>query len=122
MQVRIREKRGLEVRELVARYLPKAQESEIDEFREFAGWTLKRRLRTMLFNGFREDARQTIRQFKDLFAWWLRCSVYILTIFPGITSAGMQWISWLKHAAGLNRQVTRRYKKSETKKHTKDND
>lgn len=116
--LRIKEKRGLEVRQLVARYLPRARELNVETFRQFAGWQLKRRIRTMLFNGFGEDARQTIRDFGELFSWYVRWGVLVLAAFPRATSAAMRAISWIKHAVGLNRHVTRRYGKNEVDRHT----
>ncbi|MHC5183928.1 MAG: glycosyltransferase family 2 protein [Planctomycetota bacterium] len=116
--LRLKEKRGLEIRELVARYLPRADELGVgDIFQKFAGQILQRRLKTMLFNGFGEDARETLRDFKELFSWYVRWGGYMLALFPRTTSAVMWGISWLKQATGLKKQVTRRYVRSEAKKH-----
>ncbi|MBW8035098.1 MAG: glycosyltransferase family 2 protein, partial [Planctomycetes bacterium] len=105
---RVNEKHGVGVRELVARHLELADKAGTGrEFRPFAAAELKRRLRSMLFNGFGEDARVTLRDFGFLFSWYVRWGGRLLATFPKATSAGMRSISWFKHAAGLNRKVTR---------------
>lgn len=120
--LRIMEKRGIEIRELVARYLPIAQELEVaDVFQEFAGQILRKRLRTMLFNGFGEDARETLRDFGELFSWYVRWGGFWLALFPKTTSAAMRGISWVKYAVGMNKQVNRRYGRAEVEKYTKNN-
>lgn len=120
VKFRLQEKRGVEIRQLIARHLPIAKEFGVDEvFRRFAGKQLKRRLQTMLFNGFGADARETLREFRQLFPWYICWGGYVLALFPKATSEGMRAISWVKHTAGLNRQVTRRYGRSEVEKHTK---
>lgn len=121
VELRILEKRGIEIRELVARYLPKARKLGVDNtFERFAAWILQRRLRTMLFNGFGEDACDTLRDFGFLFSWHIRLGGQLLAMFPKTTSAGMRGISWVKHAVGLNKHVTRRYGRAKTEKHTGD--
>ena len=116
---RLNEKRGAGIRELVARHLQEAEEcGTLDEFRPFAAAELKRRLKSMLFNGFGTDARETLQEFSGLFPWYFRWGAYMLALFPRTTSASMRGISWVKHKLKLNRQVTRRYKKSDVEKHT----
>ncbi len=116
---RVNEKRGRGIRELIARHLVLAAKMDaLNDFKPYARHELKRRLRTMLFNGFGSDARDTVRDFSDLFPWWICQGVYVLTIFPGTTSTVMQWISSIKHALKLNRHVTRRYRRATVEKHT----
>ena len=76
-------------------------------------------MRTMLFNGFGDDARQTVRQFGKLFPWYIRWSVYTLTVFPKLTSAAMRSISSAKRLLKLNRHVTRNYSQADIDKHVK---
>lgn len=114
---RLYEKRGVEMRELIRKHLKLAEEKGcLDEFRPFAAAELKRRLRTMLFNGFGADARATVRKFGGLFSWYVRWGGYVLALFPKTTSAAMRSISWVKHAVGLG-QVTRKYSQAETNKY-----
>ncbi|MBW8015237.1 MAG: glycosyltransferase family 2 protein [Planctomycetes bacterium] len=121
VKLRLQEKRGVEIRQLVARHLPIAEEFGMSElFVRFAGKQMRRRLRTMLFNGFGEDARETLRDFGFMFSWYVRWGAWLLAAFPKATSAAMRGISWIKHAAGLNKHVTRRYGRAETEKHTVD--
>jgi len=120
VKFRLQEKRGVEMRQLVAKHLPIAKEFGVDEvFRRFAGKQLKQRLKTMLFNGFGDDAKETLRDFGELFSWYVRWGGYVLALFPKTTSGGMRSISWFKHAMGLG-HVTRRYGRSEVVKHTSD--
>ncbi len=114
---RIYEKRGIWMRELIARHLKLAErEGALEEFRRFAACEMLRRLRTMIYNGFKQDARETIIQFKDFFPKYIRIGAYILTIFPGLTSRLFYTYTRIKLALKLNRQSTRNYKRSEIKK------
>ncbi len=111
------------MRELIAKHYILAEENgAMDCFKVYAEWELKRRLQTMLFNGFGEDARQTLRDFGGLFSWYVRWGGRLLATFPKTTSAAMRSVSWFKQAMGLKRQVTRRYGRSEVEKHTEKRD
>ena len=71
----------------------------------------------MLYNGFKQDARQTIKQFPMLFKWHTKYIAYLLTIFPDLTSFLAYSYSSLKRKLGLTKQVTRNYSRKEVKKY-----
>jgi len=115
---RMQEKRGVEIRELATRHLPMAEQFGVSNvFKPFLAKQLKGRMRSMLFNGFGDDARDTVRRFKKLFPWYLRWGVLSLTVFPKLTSAGMRSISAGKRWLKLNRHVTRHYSQADVDKH-----
>jgi glycosyltransferase involved in cell wall biosynthesis len=116
-------KRGEQIRELIARHLEPAKAANMaEEFRPLAAKVLKESLLTMLYRGFGSDARKTVSQFSDLFAWHWRMGTYMLTIFPNATAGILQTIIYLAHKLGLERQVSRRWVyKQEPQKKPKNN-
>jgi len=112
--LRLASKRGVEVRELVARHLKLSQgEGCLDEFKSYAKTVLRNSLRTTLFHGLKDDARDCVAKFPDMFSWYIRYAVVLLTVFPRLTSGLMRTISYLRRALGLKREVTRRYSQAE---------
>ena len=110
-QRRLEAKRGIIVRELIARHLRLADEqNRLDEFRPFAAKELRESLLGTLFRGFKDDARETVSRFGDLFPWYWRWGTYVLTVLPRCTAVALQAIAYLVHCLGLERQVTRRWK------------
>jgi hypothetical protein len=111
---RVTGKRGEDARKLVNRHLKLAEENgALAEFKPLAKKVMKKSLISTVFNGFKNDARETIRQFSDLFPRSWRFSAYLLTIFPGVTAFTARKILRLGLALKLDRQVTRRQAYSE---------
>ena len=120
VKFRLEEKKGEFFRKLVAKHLSIAKDFGMRElFGEFARKQLLKRVKSMLYNGFGEDAKKTVRQFGYLFPKWICWGIYLLAVFPKATAAGMRGISWVKHVTKLNRQVTRRYSQTEIENQVK---
>jgi len=106
----LKDTRGQDARRLVAKHIDLAKKyGDTPQFMPFAASFLFRILRTTLFNGFKEDARDIIKVFRNLFSWRLRFVVYVLTVFPSLTSALMRTFSCFRHKLGLKAEVTRPY-------------
>jgi glycosyltransferase involved in cell wall biosynthesis len=94
-ELRLYAKRGVYFRKMVSQHLPLAEKSGcLEEYKAFARQVLKRTLKKILFHGHKQDARETVTVFKDLFAWYWRFSTYI--------------------CLGLESEVTRRWARSKT--------
>jgi glycosyltransferase involved in cell wall biosynthesis len=110
VKLSLQDKRGEQIRELVARHLELAKAANMsEEFRPLAANVLKEALKEMLYHGFGSDARKTVGQFSNLFAWHWRLGTYMLTIFPKAATAILQTIIYLMHKLGMERQVSRRW-------------
>jgi glycosyltransferase involved in cell wall biosynthesis len=116
---RIESKKGADDREIIARHLELSKEAgDFLQFRPYAFRILRRILLTTLFNGYNEDARKTVAQFRNMFPWYWRMGAYILSTFPKATSAAAKSAAYLTYKLGLERQITRRWlrgKKTNTK-------
>jgi glycosyltransferase involved in cell wall biosynthesis len=109
-QLRMESKRGAETRELIARHLKLAEENKmLAEFTPVAKQVLRDSLLTTIFRGFKEDSRATVREFKELFAWYLRVAVYLLTVFPKATSTAIRTAAYLRYKLGIERDISRRW-------------
>lgn len=94
--------------DLVVRHLSIAKEKgDINEFRPFASMSLRESLLAMLYYGYKQDARDMVKQFRELFGWHWRLGTYLLTVFPRLTSAAAKTILYLVSKSGLSRQVSR---------------
>jgi glycosyltransferase involved in cell wall biosynthesis len=123
VKLSLQDKRGEQIRELVSRHLELAKAANMSEqFRPLAAKVLREALKSMLYRGFGSDARKTVSQFSDLFAWHWRLGTYITTIFPNATASILQAIIYLVHKLGLERQVSRRwvYRQQPQNKSTQD--
>jgi glycosyltransferase involved in cell wall biosynthesis len=110
----VRDKRGRDACNLVARHLELADKfGSADEFIPFASHFLRGILRTTLFHGFKDDARYIVATFPALFPRRVRLLVILLTTCPRFTSALMRAISYLRRVLGLRRDITRRYSHAE---------
>jgi len=109
-QLRLYAKRGVYFRKMISRHLPLAEKSgHLEEYKTFAQQILKRTLKKIIFHGHKQDARETVRQFKDLFPWYWRFSAYALTIFPVLTSNILHSIMYIRYFLGLEDAVSRRW-------------
>ena len=110
VKLSLEDKRGEQIRELVLRHLELAKAANMsEEFRPLAAKVLTEALKSMLYRGFGSDARITVSQFGNLFAWHWRLGTYMSTIFPNATAAILQAIIYLAHKLRLERQVSRRW-------------
>lgn len=109
-KLRMESKRGAETRELIARHLKLAEENKmLAEFTPVAKQVLRDSLLTTIFRGFKEDSRVTVREFKDLFTWYIRAAVYLLTVFPKVTSNAARAGAYIWHKLGMEQDVSRRW-------------
>jgi glycosyltransferase involved in cell wall biosynthesis len=105
---RLAAKRGEDARKLVARHLKLADEQDsLAEFTPLAKKVLRKSLITTVHYGFKDDARETIKRFPDLFPWPWRFATYLLTVFPRVTAITTRILLRLGHELRLERQVTR---------------
>ena len=106
---RLEAKRGINARELIGRHVQLARELGVDEaFERFAGKYVRKILLTTLVHGFKEDARVTVRQFRELLPWHWQVATYVLTVCPRLTSLVAKNVVRLAEVVGLQREVTRR--------------
>jgi glycosyltransferase involved in cell wall biosynthesis len=96
--------------DLIGRHLKLAAElGRLEAFRPLAAVQLKRWMRGMLFD--RRQAgqiRRILEEFPDLLAFRVRCSYYLLTIFPSVTSVGCHTLSKIVRLFGLRRRAIRK--------------
>jgi hypothetical protein len=110
VRLSLEDKRGDDIRKLITRHLELAKAANMsEEYRPLATKILKEALLEMLYRGFGSDARTTVRQFNNLFAWHWRLGTYLLTIFPNAAAGILQTTVFLAHKLGLERQVSRRW-------------
>ena len=110
VRLSLEDKRGEDIRKLITRHLGLAKAANMnEEFKPLAAKILKDALLAMLYRGFGSDARATVSQFNDLFAWYWRLGTYLLTVFPNVTAGVSQAVIYLAHKLGLERQVSRRW-------------
>ncbi|MHC4075399.1 MAG: glycosyltransferase family 2 protein [Planctomycetota bacterium] len=116
---RLKGKRGLQSRELIAKHLEMAKQNNcLRTFEPYARRILIDKIFTMLYHGFKQDTRDTVKQFSAIVPSYCRLAVYLLSIFPKATSTAAKSAAYLVYRLGLERQVTRRWlrrKKTNTK-------
>lgn len=109
-RLRCREKRGEDVRVLVARHLELAKAHDmLEEFKPVAKRFLRLQLITTLYHGFQAESRLIVSEYKDFFPWYWRVATYILTTFPKLTSAMAKALAYARYKLGLEREVSRRW-------------
>jgi glycosyltransferase involved in cell wall biosynthesis len=114
LELVFKDARYKDARRLMVKHLLLAKQAGDEAcFRPFALSYVKQILQTTLFNGFKEDARETIKLFGELLTWYERRGAYALTTIPALTSAGMRCISAIRHFLGLNKELSRRYSRSQ---------
>ena len=103
-------KRGGQARQLIAKHLKlSAEHGALERFRPLAKRLLVRSLQTCLYHGFRREALTIVREFRDIFPWYWRIGVYVLTILPPVTSAVLRSTAYLRYRMGLEKDVSRRW-------------
>jgi len=99
---------GRDSRKLTARHLAIAKEKgSIKEFRPFIAVRLRASLLQVLFCGYKQEARDMVNQFPELFPWYWRLATYLLTIFPKVTSTAAKITVYLVNKSRLKRQIRR---------------
>jgi glycosyltransferase involved in cell wall biosynthesis len=110
INIRWQRKKGGSLRELIVRHMQLAkEEGSLNEFKPYAEKLLRESLVTNIYRGFKEDARVTVRQFPEVFPWYWRLGVYILTTFPKVTSRVAQTLAHIGHLLRFEEQITRRW-------------
>jgi len=113
---RLSSKRGINERAVMNRHLELARElGTISVFRPLAVRILRRTLLAAIYNGYKADARETVGQLRELFGWHWRLGTYLLTVFPGVTSAVLKTLAYICYLLGFEKLVTRRW--SYSRKH-----
>jgi len=109
-QLRLASKRGRQVWDLMDRHVALSKNSgAFEHFRPIARQFLRESLMTMLYHGFAADARQTIRRFREFFAWHWRVGTYMLTVCPGLSSRLLRAAAYVGHRLKLEKEVSRRW-------------
>ena len=109
-KLRLAAKHGRDAQKMIARHLELAKEQGmLEEFKPMAKKILRSRLLTTVYSGFKDDSRMIVKQFSPFFPWYWRFGTYVLTIFPGATSAILRGIAYARYCLGLERQISRRW-------------
>jgi glycosyltransferase involved in cell wall biosynthesis len=99
---------------LIDRHLKLAEkEGCLEAFKPYAKKRLRKKVITAIYHGYKDDVRKAASYFKEFFPWYWRAAVYILTIFPKLTSSISKTVAYLGYKLRLDRQVTRRWLNSE---------
>ncbi|MHC4131899.1 MAG: glycosyltransferase family 2 protein [Planctomycetota bacterium] len=99
--------------ELITRHLKLATEQgRMEVFKPYARKLLHKKLIEIIYHGHKEDARSTIKDFREFFPWHWRIGTYLLTIFPKLTSATAHIVAYMHYKLGLEKQVSRRWIRS----------
>jgi len=107
---RLYAKKGIYFRRIVSRYFPLAEKAnQIEQYEEFAFCVLRRNILSMLFNGYGNDARQMVSQFKRVFNWHWQIGVFILTIWPKGISTIAKSLVYVARKVGLEKRLSRRW-------------
>lgn len=107
-QRRLEAMNGHDARKIAARHLAIAEEKGgIDEFRPLVSTSLRKALLKVLFCGYKQDARDMVNQFPELFPWHWRLGTFLLTIFPKVTSGMARTALYLVNKSGFKKQVSR---------------
>jgi glycosyltransferase involved in cell wall biosynthesis len=91
---RLYSKSGKDIREIVARHLELAKaHGDEDAFANYASVVLMDRLPEMIYNGFADEARETVRQFAHLLPLSWRVGCRALTAFPKSTKTALHLVA-----------------------------
>lgn len=109
-KLRLQAKRGEDDRRMMAKHLRLAEQFGcLERFKPLAASILRKRLITMIYHGFREDARKTTKQFYELLGWRWFCLTHLLTIFPKMTSLVAKSVAYFGRLFRLEREISRRW-------------
>ncbi|MDH4201264.1 MAG: glycosyltransferase [Phycisphaerae bacterium] len=84
------------------------QQGMLDQFKPAAAFTMRLWIRGMLFSGNKDEIRQLLNRFPELFSAGYRVAVYGLTVFPSLTVRVLHLLSKVIRVLKLRRRVTRR--------------
>ena len=98
-------------RDLIRRHIKLADEhNKLDEFRLCAAHVLQGWIRSMLFDGRKDDIRSLINEFDELFMPCYKIFIKILTAFPKTTALCCHTISRIVRTLRLRRHLVRKPK------------
>ena len=107
---RIEAKRGVIYRQVVRKNMPLATTAGcLEDYKKYARWLLGNSLLQTLFHGYKEDARETVDDFPEIFPSYWRSAVYALTVFPGLTSKAAKTAIKLYSKTMGEKRITRRW-------------
>ena len=107
---RLEEKRGALYRQITHKHLELAKQCGcFEDFKVLAAVMIRDVLLITLFNGLKDDARETVRQFPQLLGIGWRMAAYILTVFPNATAKTMQAAALAASRLNLAKAVSRRW-------------
>ena len=112
-ELALQDKRGIQAKELAIRHITMAKEhGDMRPFKKFASRFLFKILLTALFHGFKSDAWEMAKTLHELFPFYQRVIVYVLTRMPGVPA--MMRIAYKTYQRlGFQRVLTRSYAHSE---------
>jgi hypothetical protein len=82
-------------------------EGVINEFVPAANAIMRRWIRGMLFEGGKSEIRVLLKQFPQAFSAFYRSLIFVLTIFPKVTTAILHLLSKVSRTLRLRRRLTR---------------
>lgn len=116
-RLRLETKRGGDTRKLVSKHLKLAEEYNCSRtFVPYAKKLIRKRVIVALYHGFKSDTLAFVKEFPEFFAGIERVLVYLLLIFPELTSFCLKSAARLAKLIGLDRSVSRRWVKVESEK------
>ena len=86
VKIRIDNKGGIYYHKMIKNLYPVAEKHNcLPEYTAFVRFFLQKALVEAIFNGFKEEARNIVKTYKNLFPWYCGTGIYLLTIFPRLT-------------------------------------
>ncbi len=110
VKIRIDNKGGLYYHKMIKDLFPIAEKHDcLPEYTAFARFFLRITLIEAIFYGLKEEARNTVNQYKNLFPWYWRTVTYLLTVFPRLTVKLLRASADFVYIARRKRLVNRRW-------------
>jgi len=110
VKIRIDNKGGIYFNKMIKNLFPVAEKYNcLSEYTTFARFFLRGTLIEAIFYGLKEEARNTVNQYKNLFPWYWRTGTYLLTIFPSLTVKLLRTSAYIVYIAKRKRLVNRRW-------------
>jgi len=109
-KTRLAAKQTLWTGELITRHIKLAAEKgSLESFKPYAKQRVRKKLIEIIYHGHKKNARSIVKQFRDFFPWYWRIGIYLLTVFPKLTSTAARTAAYLCYKLGLERQASRRW-------------
>lgn len=110
VKIRIDNKGGLYFHRMIKNLFPIAEKNDcLPEYTAYARLFLRRTLIQAIYYGLKNEARNTVKKFKNLFPWYWQIGTYVLTIFPKLTSRLLRVLAYIVYVAKRKRLVNRRW-------------